>query len=244
MITQRTSTEKKQIVLLSVSGIFLTLIITALILGIPYYKQIKSHAISNLQLLTDNKASILSHQLYRYRNQALSISQRIHATRLLAEYYRDEINLEELKLKSSRILKEAIAQTDDIVGIIRLSNTHLPLLEMGLSIPAAYWQPYIASKSRHDSPHIIHLQGSNILLLKSSISNHFGKVIGTDIVVFDTKRLSDITEPHEQDKLAVSYNLYTVNNDKIRTVLPYLAPNAKTDKDNQVYCRQNPPGQQ
>jgi hypothetical protein len=107
--TEGSSKEKNQIILVSIAGIFLSLIFTSLILGIPYYKNIKNNIINNLQLLADNKAIMLSHQLYRYRSQAYSISQRIHPTRLLAKFYRQEISLEEFRHDSARILEEAMS---------------------------------------------------------------------------------------------------------------------------------------
>jgi len=231
---QNTTVEKKQIVLLSVAGIFLSLVITSIILGVPYYNYIKQNSISNLQLLTNNKAQTLSHQLYRYRKQAQSISQRIHATRLLAKYTRNEISLAQFKLKTSGILKEAISQADDIVGVIRLSKDYQLLLELGLEIQPNHWQGIVKNGLIRSNPHMIRINDQDILLLISSIYNHRGDDIGADIVALKTSKLDLRIKQVNHDGLPIICRIFSAQNNKVNQVLPYQAQNAAINNDNEI----------
>ena len=180
----KTSYLQNRIVIMAMLGVWIAAIAVSLLLVVPLYRLIKTDIEKNLTLIAKNRALLVKHQLYRYKQIAIFVSGRIHARLLLAQYASGAINKQALIGGSKTILNEAIMQSPEIAGVVRLDNNGTPLLAIGENIPI---KSHLDMAHMSNSVEILGVIGSGRgdrrVLLNSPIINHAGKRLGTDIVV-------------------------------------------------------------
>lgn len=196
----QTKVMQRRIVLFAVYGVIITCIISVIFLSVPYYLDLKKYVKRELLLRSSIKALSVEQLLYRFEQQAKSISGRIHARHLLGQYVRGERNKKQVKTHSEKILIEAVRQAPDIVGVIRVSHNKEILLRVGEDFEETISRVgYILNNINRASfgKIVTPKNGENLLIYYSPILNHKGLVLGLDIIALRVDKLRNILEPEK-----------------------------------------------
>ncbi len=193
---QTTQALQRRIVGVAIAGVWIAVIVVALLLSVPWYQRVKSDTEESLALIAQNRALSVKHHLYRYEHIAQSVSGRIHARQLLAKYQRGSITREALVEGSLPILKEAMRQSSEIAGIVRLASDASPLLAVGEAFSS---ERLIADANSASGIILLRIvtseMGRPLLLVFSPILNHAGARLGTDLVAVYADDLTRLAAP-------------------------------------------------
>ena len=154
----------------------------------------------------------------RHREQTAS---RTKARKMLQEYNRGTINLDEVGKEVSSILTDALNQAEDVVGITRLDATGKQIAQVGLPIPSEFWSipPAGSKKALVEEP--IGLEGESYLVVGSPIINPISKQrVGTDIVLFKITGLQRIVTDYTGLGETGETLLGAVNNNQVQLFFP------------------------
>lgn len=212
MALDQTKVIQRRIVFLAVFGVILTCILTISFLSIPFYLDSKKSIQQELLLHSYNKSLEIEHLLFRIKQNSKSISGRIHARHLVAQYNRGEVSLEYVKNNSVDILSEAIQQVPDILGVIRIARNGDILLRAGQDLSDDIFNPDIVSAELKDTRigKIVSLNNkTNALIVYSPILGHKGHFLGIDVVAFHIDKFEKIVQPTKLYSALVSTVLYS-----------------------------------
>jgi len=180
---------QRLLIFYSALGIFTISILVAIISILPLYKELRKNAESNLKLDLRTRTLAVEEFLSRAKDIAAQIASRTQARQELEVYNRNPNNSTSAVSRIANYLRDALNQTEDVVGISRLDRDNQLVLELGLPIPEKFWKLPI-KKAKISNP--ISLKNESYLIISQPIINSKKQQVGTDLVLFKTQSLEKI----------------------------------------------------
>ena len=179
------------LIVYSAIGILIVGVLVAVISIFPLSSQLSINKQRNLQLALQTRALKIEGLLKRNENIAQQITSRTKARQSLAQYNSGELSQDQAIEIISPLLKDALNQSADLVGISRFDREGELLVTVGLQIPQSEWNlPELKNKNTQIYPPI-QLQDKHYFIVAAPIFNQ-GEKIGTDLVLFDLAPIKEI----------------------------------------------------
>ena len=190
------------------AGIVITGLLVGLATAIPLYQHSREHNEAAMGFQVRSQAQALGQLLEKYRDVAQQFSSRTQIRAQLEAYNRGEIELTALIDYTVPRMADALRQTDNVVGLLRLDASQqaaVPIGEIPEDLP---WQGL-----NLDLP-IARLHGPfrsgdhYTLLVSSPIIGRDGSQVGTDLVLFQMDGLAALMATHLAFGNDISQYLY------------------------------------
>jgi diguanylate cyclase (GGDEF)-like protein/PAS domain S-box-containing protein len=170
-------------------GILLTGLIVGLATALPFYHQLRKNSELSMRFHVHAQAQTLSQQFSKLIDIAQQLTSRTQIRKRLEQYNQGKVSLTELVQFSVPRLEDAMAQTGEIAGLIRLDAQGNPVVRVGKNSTISNW-PIVPAKGRKPilgKPQSIN--GKPILIVAAPILDRQGERVGTDVVIFNTSIL-------------------------------------------------------
>ena len=149
MTLQRTAQLQRRIQLFAMFGVLVTGLLVGLVTGVPLYQQGRAHSEDTVHAQMHAQAQGVAQYLGRLANVAMLLTSRSVIRDYLEAYNRGEITREELAGFSVARLQDALKQSTDVVGLVRLDASGEPAIRIGLqperkdwpNVPAQHKEP-------------------------------------------------------------------------------------------------------
>ncbi|WP_413161460.1 ATP-binding protein [Capilliphycus salinus ALCB114379] len=183
---------QRLLIFYSAVGIFAISVLVAILSIFPLYQQLIKNQEENLQSTLKTRRLAVEEFLSRAKDITGQIASRTQAKRELEAYNRSPNNRNLAVDNLTRILTEALQQTEDLAGITRLDQNYQLMAQVGLSIPKTLWEfpPQDSQSTLISNP--IPLKDQSYLIVSQPILNSSQQQIGTDLVLFKMARLQEI----------------------------------------------------
>ncbi|MEB3281642.1 MAG: ATP-binding protein [Lyngbya sp.] len=183
---------QRLLIFYSAVGIFAISVLVAILSIFPLYQQLRKNEERNLQSALRTRTLAVEEFLSRAKDITAQIASRTQAKRELEAYNRSPNNRNSAVSNLTRILTDALQQTEDLAGITRLDQNRKLMAQVGLSIPQTLWKfPSQDSQSTQIS-NPIRLNDQSYLIISQPILNSTQQQVGTDLVLFKMDRLEEI----------------------------------------------------
>ncbi|MGB3512470.1 MAG: ATP-binding protein [Microcoleaceae cyanobacterium] len=183
---------QRLLILYSVVGIFVISILVAIISIFPLYEQLKKNEEHNLQSALQTRTLAVEEFISRAKDIAAQIASRTQARQELEAYNRSSNNRNSAVSNLTRILTDALNQSEDVTGITRLDQNNQLMLEVGLPIPKTLWKIPILNSQNSLISNPVSLNNQSYIIVSQPIINSNQQQIGTDLVLFKTDALEKI----------------------------------------------------
>lgn len=185
---------QKSILLISILSMLLIAIIVGIVGIYPLFKELREEEKKKLSFAVTTKITAIEQFLSKARNITFQINSRTQIRKKLEAYNNKEITYKELIDFSQPKLKDAMRLSKEVSGLTRLGKNGDALIKIGENIPDFYLQlkPEIKKKAYIYGPVFIH--HSPHLILYSYIFNRQSKVVGADLVLFESSSLKNIIQ--------------------------------------------------
>ena len=198
---------QQRITRFAVSGIIFTALIIGLSTGLPLYLYGKQDSEKSLQFKVTSQALAIREHLSRYQDIARQVTSRTKARERLEAYNSGQIDFSELDKSITPILSDAMSLSSDVAGITRVALNGKTKVEVGLSIPHAYWQ-----LSNWDDSSIIFksplkIENQYYLLVQAAINNRKGQFVGFDIIAYQLDQINQFIDKFSENNAFATLNI-------------------------------------
>jgi len=175
---------QRRILAFAMMGILLTGLVVGLATGVPLYLQARQHGEEAVHSQVHGQTQALGQYFHKLNDIAMQLTSRSVIRDRLEQYNRGEVTRDELVAFSAPRLQDALGQSADVAGLVRLDAAGRPAVTLGLLPPqdnlpippVAAVQPLVAGP--------VLIAGHYHLLVGAPIINRGGERVGTDVVVF------------------------------------------------------------
>ncbi|MGB7440247.1 MAG: ATP-binding protein [Coleofasciculaceae cyanobacterium] len=183
---------------------------------LPFYQQLRKEQEKNLRFALHTRALTIKEFLSRAKDVTVQIASRTQARKVLEDYNQGRISNEVAVQDTTRILLDALNESQDVAGISRISQDNKLLAQLGLPIPTEF-RPQLPMNSTDAVVSVpIQSAGEFYLVVTKPILNSAGKQAGADVVLFKASGLQNIV----QDKISLDKTseviLGAVNKDEVQ----------------------------
>lgn len=183
---------RAKIVVFSAVGMLVFGLAIAVTTILPLYRHLRKGVETSLEYSARLKEYSMAQYADLIRGVASQITSRTKAREKLDAFNRGEVDADEIRSFSLPILEDAVRRSDGLVtGITRLGLDGRPAVTTGVEIPESVWPPAGGRNSVIAGP--VTLGGEEQMLVRALIEDRKGHVVGTDILAFRTKILSQLT---------------------------------------------------
>lgn len=173
-------------------GVLLAGLVVGAVTGIPLYMQAREHSEEAAHAQIHAQAQGVAQYFSRLTDVALQLTSRSVIRDWLEQYNRGEVSRQALEDFSVPRLQDALRQSADVVGMLRLDARGEAVLTIGKPLAPALWAPLaeIADGAQLHGP--VRIDGEYFLLVGAPIVNRDNAQVGTDIIAFqlgDLRRL-------------------------------------------------------
>jgi len=185
---------QRLLIFYSALGIFAISVVVASISVLPFYQQLRQQEEKNLRFSLHTKGMAIKEFLFRAKDVAEQIASRTQARTMLLDYNQGKISRKVASQNITRFLLDALNQSEDVVGITRITYNNKLVAQVGLPIPSQF-QPKLPINSKNavvSAPILV--KGQSYLVVTKSIFNSAGEEAGADIILFKTSRLQNIVK--------------------------------------------------
>ncbi len=183
---------QRLLIFYSAVGIFAISLLVAIISIFPFYQQLGKNKERNLYSGLQTRRLAVEEFLLRAKDIAAQIASRTQARRELEAYNRSLNNRASAVSNITRILRDALNQTEEVVGITRFDQNNQLVTELGLPIPQALWKFPIQTSQDAKISNLIRLKDKSYLIVKQPILNSNKQQVGMDWVLFKTEGVEKI----------------------------------------------------
>ncbi|MGM0594829.1 MAG: bifunctional diguanylate cyclase/phosphodiesterase, partial [Pseudomonadota bacterium] len=176
----------------AIIGILVTGVAVGMAAATPFYLQLRAQSEMTTGFQLQSQAQLISQHFVRLADVARQLTSRTQIRKRLEQYNRGEVSLDNLVAFSTSRLEDAMVQSGDIIGLVRLDAHDNAVIEIGTTPAPAHWPalPHDAVEPLFGSPLIV--DGTPLLIVAAPIHDHRGERVGTDIVSFRATTLSQI----------------------------------------------------
>ncbi|WP_114649326.1 EAL domain-containing protein [Pseudothauera hydrothermalis] len=187
--TPHTAHLQRRIGLFAIAGILVTSLLTGLATALPLYldarKQIENSVGYDIRSRAEAAGQLLAH----FRSVAMQVTSRTQLREALERYNRSALSLPELQRFSVPRLRDALAQSPEIVGMVRLDADGQAVVQLGQTIAPQHWpQPPEGRDIVLYGP--VEIGAEPVLVVGAPIRSAEGARVGYDIIAF---RLTDLS---------------------------------------------------
>jgi len=184
VITRKTHRLQRRILAFAVLGIMLTGLVAGLATGVPLYLQARQHGEDALHSQVHGQSQSIGQYFHKLTDVAMQLTSRSVIRDRLEQYNRGAVSRDELVAFSTPRLQDALGQSADVVGLVRLDAVGRPAVSLGLLPLREDWPvpPVGVSLPLLRGPVLI--DGHPHLLIGAPILNRQAERVGTDVVVF------------------------------------------------------------
>ncbi len=218
MTTHKTAQLQRSILAFAMLGILFTGLVVGLVTGVPLYLQARSHGEEALQSQVHGQTQSISQYFAKLADVAMQLTSRSVIRDRLEQYNRGEMSREELVAFSAPRLQDALGQSADVAGLLRLDAAGRPAVTLGLVPPQVSWPvvPAMATQPAIHGPVVI--DEHSYLLIAAPILNRQGARVGTDIVVFQLDGLLRLLADRAAFGVAVRQYLGSLSQQRLLTL--------------------------
>ncbi|WP_280547655.1 EAL domain-containing protein [Halomonas sp. 11-S5] len=177
--------SQQRIVLLAMLGILVTGALVGLATAWPLFQAQRQALETNTLVSASAQAESLEHLLARYRDLARQFTSRTEIRRRLARYAEQAVDRQSLVAFTTPRLVDAMLQSPDVVGLVRLGPMGQPLVTIGRT-PWPSPGPELAEATRLGSMQLVRHDDELLLEVAAPIISRDSERIGTDVLYFNT----------------------------------------------------------
>jgi len=181
----------------AVIGILLTGIIVGLATAIPFYQQLRANSELSMRFHVHAQGQSIDQHINTLLGLAQQLTSRSQIRKRLEQFNKGEVSLDNLIAFSVPKLQDALDQSPEIDGLIRLDVWGDPVIRVG-HIPGEPKWPALAdtvTSPRLGAPQL--LDGAPYLVISAPILDRQDRRVGTDVVIFNTKTLQALLTDNE-----------------------------------------------
>ena len=186
---------QRTITLSAAMGILLTGSIVAAISILPLYHTMKSMEERTLLFAANTRAMAVDGYLAGLADVSAQIASRTRARQILTAYNRGEMDPPAFRQALQPILRDALDNTDHVIGISRLDHQGRHALTVGRQVPEALWRHGMNGAVNVSGPYRV--EGEALLLGGAPIVGRDGERVGTDLVLFRMSGLREVLSDTE-----------------------------------------------
>lgn len=182
---------KKRLILISSMGLFVSCLCVATISIWPLYNQLKAQQSNKLLFAVKTKSMVVEEFLAKAKETARQITSRSQIRKFLQKYNQQEIELLHLRNFTAPKLEDALRRSEFVVGISRLDQQGLPVVQVGLSLPPRLLQPAPPDQG----PVLagpVRIGDDLFIVVSAPILERDGSQVGTDIILYTISTLREI----------------------------------------------------
>ena len=199
-------------------NLFVYVAVTFLILSVtlsiaiilPIYNRLKESENRSLVHATETKSRIISEWVRLEKNLSLQVTSRSRLRQELERYIDGEISLAAIKSFSEPKLDDAMAISEEIIGITRLDINNQIVAQVGTAFQKLNWPSLKFTNGDIAISKPIETQEGLVIIFAAKIYNRKERHLGTDLVAFSTQRLKsnfdDTSNLGESSKLLLGYS--------------------------------------
>jgi diguanylate cyclase (GGDEF)-like protein/PAS domain S-box-containing protein len=180
----KTDRLQRRILAFAMLGILLTGLVVGLATGVPLYLQGRSHSEEALHSQMHGQVQTIRQYFTKLTEVAMQLTSRSVIRDRLEQYNRGEMSREALVAFSAPRLQDALGQSADVIGLVRLDAVGQAAVTLGLVPPPEHWPLLPATATQPVMRGPLLLDGAPRLLIAAPIINRQGIRVGTDVVVF------------------------------------------------------------
>ncbi|MGD1903067.1 MAG: hypothetical protein ACFB9N_12610 [Geitlerinemataceae cyanobacterium] len=163
--------------------------VVALVSVTPLYLKLKSSQEEDLQANLSTRILSVNLALKRKIDIARQVTSRTSARQLLADYRAGAVAFDDLEVFQAEILRDAIVQTDSLVGVLRFNADARIVSEAGVTVPDRVRGVLEFDTSGSTLTGPIEIDGAPHLLITTPILSELEGRVGTDVAVFTMSEL-------------------------------------------------------
>lgn len=210
--------------------LFIYLAVTLLILSTlllastipPFYNRLKKAENQNLAHSAEMKAIAINEWGRKAQDIALQITSRTSIRQELERYNHGEISLTQIRSFTTPKLVDAMNQSDEIIGIVRLDALNHVIAQCGLKIDPANWPVLNVARDVIKTSIPIHSGDTTAIVVGAWIKNHRGERVGIDLVLIDLSHLKSFISNTTTFNKDIETVLAYLQNGKMQSVIPCL----------------------
>ena len=221
MSSLNAKTLQRLLITYSALGIFAISAIVALISIVPLYNQIKKDTERDLQFSLHTRRMTIEQFLLRRQDIASQITSRTRVRQLLENYNSGKIQREHIIGFTRKGLTDALNQTEDVFGIVRLDARGNLVVSVGESVPSQFWQIPPLEVTQPIIGSTLQLKEKSFLVVSAPIINPSSRErVGTDVVLFDISNLEKITREGVELGETEEIILGAIESDRVELFFP------------------------
>jgi methyl-accepting chemotaxis protein len=195
----RHTARRLQVNLLVYSGLGIlaisAIVATASIL--PLSDRLRTAEERNLQFVAKTRTLAVEEFLSRAKDVALQITSRTRARQQLEAYNQGEIERSELVQTGTNLIADALNRSEAVAGITRLDRQNRLAIQVGIPIAQELWAiPLIGPDANAIVRGPVEIEGATYFVIGAPIVDPNGDRVGTDVVLYATDRLQQITSDY------------------------------------------------
>ena len=159
----------------------------------PLYQDLKKETARELYFNVRTKASAIETVIAAQKEIARQIASRSAIREKMEAFNRGEIGLPELTAYTEPRLRDSLAQTDQIAGLVRLDAAGRPIARIGRSLPEA-WLDAVGRDKKQSVFGPWSVGAEPVLLIRTPIGLNPERPEGYDLVLFKTALIKRMVE--------------------------------------------------
>lgn len=182
---------QRRIRLFEFIGIVLTAVLVGVATLIPMHGQLRRNLDMAAGHQVQNQARAAGQLLASFASIAAQLTSRSQIRDALAHYNEGRISRSELEAFSIPRLQDALEQSPQVIGLLRLDREGLPAVAIGKTIPETFWRIPATGLRPQEVHGPFRLLGNDVVIVSTAIVTREGVRVGTDVVAFDLSSLRD-----------------------------------------------------
>ena len=180
---------QRRIGLFAMGGILATGLLTGLATALPLYLDARKQIETSVGYNIRSQAEAAGQLMARFRAVALQVTSRTQLREALERYNRWELSLPELERFTTPRLRDALAHSPSIAGMVRLDAAGEAVVHLGHTVPPEHWPVPADGSGETLLRGPVEIDGEPTLVVGAPILAADGKRVGSDIIAFQLVEL-------------------------------------------------------
>jgi signal transduction histidine kinase len=178
------------------AGIFLVSLSIALVSVWPLYEKLKRSQEADLQANLQTRLLTINQVLERKVDIAEQVTSRTRARELLEGFNQGTVSPAEISTFSTRVLTEAMEQTDSLVGLRRFDAQQRAIASLGVFTESAALPILQAPTTEPQISGPVRINGELHLVVQTPIAHNGRDRVGDDLAIFALSELQTLVEDY------------------------------------------------
>ena len=173
---------QKRILVFAVLGSLLTGLVVGLATAIPLYRNARAHSEASMLFQVRSQAQTIAHFLERIDDVTMQFTSRSQIRDRLEQYDHGKVSLRDVAAYTAPRLQDALTQSGDVAGLVRLARSGTPIVQLGTMPPREWWPTLPANTRTAVVTGPVRVGDRYYLLVAAPILSHSHRRLGTDVV--------------------------------------------------------------